>query len=325
MTPGLTILLLLLGGTALLYFGAEWLVRGGAGLARRLNISPLIVGLTVVAYGTSAPEVIVGVQAGWSGHGDLALGNVVGSNIANLGLILGLTALLRPAPVQRTLAKSEVPVLLISTLVLGLLLSNGHLASWEATLLLVASVTYSAWMVHRARRNRETDLHLAVTEEAAETAGAPKGGSVLRLSTLVGVGLGLLVLGGQLLVQGATALALTLGMSERLVGLTIVAVGTSVPELATSLVAAWRGHTDMAVGNVVGSNIFNILLCLGAAGLPGSLRALPTLHNPDMAFLGGFTLLGILLLRTERTIRRWEGGLLLGSYVGYLAWLVLSA
>lgn len=248
----------------------------------------------------------------------------MGSNIANLGLILGLTALLRPAPVQRILARTEVPVLLLSTLVLGLFLVNGHLSTGEAALLLLASVTYSAWMVFRARRDRETDLHLLVTEAAAETAGAPKGGSITRLSILVGVGLGLLVVGGHLLVQGATALALAFGMSERLVGLTLVAVGTSVPELATSMVAAWRGHTDMAVGNVVGSNIFNILLCLGLAGLPGSLRTMPTLHNPDLAVLGGFTLLGLLLLRTERTIRRWEGGLLFGSYVGYLAWLALG-
>ncbi len=313
----------LLGGIALLYIGAEWLVRGGAGLARRLNISPLIVGLTVVAYGTSAPELIVGVQAGWTGHGDLAFGNVVGSNIANLGLILGLTACLRPAPVQRSLARSEVPVLLFTTLALALMLANGHLARWEALLLLGSAISYSAWMVHRARLDRETDLHLAVTEEAAETVGAPKGGSVPRLVVLVVVGIGLLILGGHLLVQGATSLALSLGMSERLIGLTIVAVGTSVPELATSLVAAWRGHTDMAVGNVVGSNIFNVLLCLGGAALPGTLTTTPTGQSPDMGFLMGFTLLGLILLRTERTIRRWEGALLLGSYLGYLAFLIL--
>ena len=157
MIPGLTTFLMLLGGTALLYFGAEWLVRGGAGLARRLNISPLIVGLTVVAYGTSAPEVIVGVQAGWSGHGDLALGNVVGSNIANLGLILGLTAILRPAPVQRALARSEVPVLLMSTLALGWLLPTGTwppgsqpCCCWQH------SATADGWSTERAAHERPT-------------------------------------------------------------------------------------------------------------------------------------------------------------------------
>lgn len=316
---------LLLGGAALLYLGAEWLVRGGAGLARRFGVSPLIVGLTVVAYGTSAPEVIVGIQAGWTGHGDLALGNVLGSNIANLGLILGLTAFLRPAPVRRTLARSEVPVLLLSTLALVLMLWNGRISTTEAILLLLAAVAYSTWMVLRAKRDTETDVHLAVTEAAAESAGAPKGGSYVRLCVLVGVGLLLLVLGGHFLVKGASSFAKALGMSERLIGLTIVAIGTSIPELATSCVAAWRGHTDMAVGNVVGSNIFNVLLCLGSAGLPGHLSITPALSNPDLGALCLITLLAILLLRTERTIRRWEGGVMLGSFSLYLTWTILRA
>jgi cation:H+ antiporter len=312
---------LLLGGAALLYLGAEWLVRGGAGLARRIGISPLIIGLTVVAFGTSAPEVIVGIQAGWTGHGELALGNIIGSNIANLGLILGLAALIRPAAVPRSLARREVPVLVLSTLALGLMLWNGRISSGEAVFLLVSALAYSGWMIHSAHRDKETDLHLAVEEAAAESAGAPKGGSLLRLGTLVGVGLILLVLGGHLLVQGASGLAKAMGMSERMIGLTIVAIGTSIPELATSCVAAWRGHTDIAVGNVVGSNIFNVLLCLGLAGLPGQLSTLPASSNADLAAMVLFTLLGILLLRTERTIRRWEGGVMMGGYMAYLVWL----
>lgn len=323
MTGILGTTILILGGIALLYLGAEWLVRGGAGLARRLGISPLIVGLTVVAYGTSAPEVIVGVQASWTGHGGLALGNVIGSNIANLGLILGITALLRPAPVRRALARGDVPVLVLSTLILLLLMADGRLATWEALLLLTLALCYSAWMVFRARSNQEMDLELTETEEVAEQAGAPRGGSRLRLGILVGVGLLFLMLGGHTLVLGASRLAKALGMSERLIGLTIVAVGTSIPELATSLVAAWRGHTDMAVGNVVGSNIFNVLLCLGAAGLPGTLQAAPTLRSPDLGVLVLFTSLGLLFLRTERTLRRWEGAVLLGGYVGYLAFLII--
>jgi cation:H+ antiporter len=317
------VLSLMLGGVVLLYLGAEWLVRGGAGLARRLGVSPLIVGLTVVAYGTSAPEVIVGIQAGWAGHGDLALGNVLGSNIANLGLILGLTALLRPAPVRKTLIRSEVPVLLLSTLALVLMLWNGRISTAEAILLLLAAVAFSGWMVLRAKRDTETDVHLAVTEAAAERAGAPRGGSFIRLGVLVGVGLLLLVLGGDFLVKGASNFAKALGMSERLIGLTIVAIGTSIPELATSCVAAWRGHTDIAVGNVVGSNIFNALLCLGSAGLPGNLSTTPALSNPDLGALCLMTLLATLLLRTERTIRRWEGGVMLGSFSLYLTWTLL--
>ncbi|MBI4912993.1 MAG: calcium/sodium antiporter [Acidobacteria bacterium] len=313
---------MLLGGAVLLFSGAEWLVRGGAGIARRLGVSPLIVGLTVVAYGTSAPEVIVGIQAGWSGHGDLAMGNVLGSNIANLGLILGLTVVLRPTPVQRPLVRHEVPVLLLSTLALLLMLANGRISSLEASVLLSFAVVYSGWMMLRVKRDKETDVHLAVTEAAAETAGAPSGGSLLRLGTLVLVGLVLLVLGGDFLVHGATRLAKSMGLSERLIGLTIVAVGTSIPELATSAIAAWRGHTDMAVGNVVGSNIFNVLLCLGLSGLPGTIAAPSLLANPDLQALVAMTLLAVLFLRTQRTIRRWEGGALLASYGIYMAWAI---
>lgn len=311
---------MLLGGAILLFFGAEWLVRGGAGLARRLGVSPLIVGLTVMAYGTSAPEVIVGIQAGWTGHGDLALGNVIGSNIANLGLILGLTVVLRPTPVLRPLVRYEVPVLLLSTLALLLILANGRVSTLEAAMLLFIAVTYSGWMILRVKRDKETDIHLIVTESAAETAGAPAGGSPLRLCALVVVGLVLLVLGGDIFVQGATRLAKSLGLSERLIGLTIVAVGTSIPELATSAIAAWRGHTDMAVGNVVGSNIFNVLLCLGLSGLPGTLVARPAFANPDLLALSLVTFLAVLFLRTQRTMMRWEGVTLLGAYGLYLLW-----
>ncbi len=325
MTGILGTTILILGGIGLLYLGAEWLVRGGAGLARRLGISPLIVGLTVVAYGTSAPEVVVGLQAGWTGHGELAIGNVIGSNIANLGLILGFAALLRPAPVPRTLARGDAPVMLVATLAVMLMLANGHIAAWEAVLLLAMAVAYTTWMVLRARSGRIPEPHFEEAECAAETTGAPSRATYPRLAFLIVVGLILLVAGGRCLVQGASTLAKALGMSERLIGLTIVAVGTSVPELATSLVAAWRGHTDIAVGNVVGSNIFNVFLCLGSAGLPGALRSLPTLANPDLLALALITLVGLFLLRTERTIQRWEGALLLGSYGGYLAYLILQA
>lgn len=316
MTGFWSALLQLAGGAALLFLGAEWLVRGGAGLARRWGVSPLIVGLTVVAYGTSAPEVVVGLRAGWGGHGELALGNVVGSNIANFGLILGLTALLKPTPVRRTLARIDVPVLLLTTLGLLLMFLDGRLAIWEACLLLLLAVGYSAWMVRRTAP--DTQDHLTLAEDSAQTLGAPQGGSPTRLVVLVVAGLLLLVLGGHLLVEGASVLALRLGMSERLVGLTVVAVGTSLPELASCLVAAWRGHTDLAVGNVVGSNLFNILLCLGAAGLTGGVWGTPTLASLDFGALAVITLLALFLLRTERHIRRWEGALLLGTYGVYL-------
>lgn len=313
--------LLLLGGV-LLYLGAEWLVRGGAGLARRFGISPLIIGLTVVAYGTSAPEVIVGIQAGWTGHGQLALGNVIGSNIVNLGVILGLTVLVRPAPVTRELVRLEVPVLLGSTALLAMFLIDGRLRPWESLILLLLAVAYSLGMIWRVRRDAEEDLHVAVTEAAAEAAGAPPGGSKARLAVLVAVGLVVLVLGGSLFLEGAVRLAKTFGWSERMIGLTIVAIGTSLPELATSGIAAFRGHTDMAVGNVVGSNIFNILLCLGAAGLPRTLEVLPTRSNHDLQAMALITVLAAAFLRAPRRIRRWEGGALLSGYAAYMSWLL---
>lgn len=317
--------LFLLAGGTLLYLGAEWLVSGGAGLARRLGVPQLMVGLTVVAYGTSAPELIVGIQAGLTGHGDLALGNVVGSNIANLGLILGGTALLHPARVNQSLARGAVPVLLGSTALMALFLADGVLARWESGVLVALSILYTLWMVRRSRRENGVAERLAVAEEAAVTAGASPGGSLGRLLVLVLVGLGMLVLGGHLLVEGASRLAMALGMSERLVGLTIVAVGTSVPELATSVVAALRGHTDMAVGNVVGSNIFNALFCLGTAGLTGSIAAQPLLATADFPVLFLITALSIVMLRTARTVNRWEGGVLLACYAGYLGWLAMAA
>ncbi|HOD32173.1 MAG TPA: sodium:calcium antiporter [Holophaga sp.] len=215
--------------------------------------------------------------------------------------------------------------MLVATLAVMLMLANGHIAAWEAVLLLAMAVAYTTWMVLRARSGRIPEPRFDEAEGPVEATEAPSKASYPRLALLIVVGLILLVVGGHCLVQGASTLAKALGMSERLIGLTIVAVGTSVPELATSLVAAWRGHTDIAVGNVVGSNIFNVFLCLGSAGLPGALRSLPTLANPDLLALAVITLVGLFLLRTERTIQRWEGALLLGSYGGYLAYLILQA
>lgn len=313
-------------GLVLLYFGAEWLVGGAAGLARSLGVSSLLIGLTVVAYGTSAPEVVVGMQAAIGGHPDIALGNVVGSNIANLGLILGLTALVSPTRVDGALPRREVPVLVLTALALPLVLFDGAVAWWEGAILLAIAAAYTAWMV-RSSRGAAGDASKAasVTAEAADAAGAPSTtGSRGRMVALAVIGLAMLVGGGHVFVEGASGIARSLGMSERLVGLTIVAVGTSLPELATSLIAARKGHSDIAVGNVIGSNVFNVLLCLGAAAVVGAVGAPFGSIAWDLATLVAITLAAAVMMRTARTLTRLEGALLVGSYLAYLAFLAAS-
>lgn len=320
-----TPLLQLAGGGLLLYFGAEWLVGGSARLALSLRIPKLVVGLTIVAYGTSAPEVVVSVEAAAAGRGAVALGNVVGSNIANLGLILGVATLLRPALVAGELRRRELPVLLATTLGLILILLDGVVSWLEAGLLVGGAVGYTFLTIRGARSPealREAEAAAEGTAEAVEAAGAPHVEGRGKLVAIALIGLGVLLVGGQLFVGGATSLARTLGMSEHVVGLTIVAVGTSLPELVTSLIAAARGNSDIAVGNVVGSNIFNVLGCLGLAGFAGSMTVDPRTMALDLSVLGGITVLGLIFLRTARTLQRWEGAVLLAVYVGFLVALL---
>lgn len=322
-------LMMLLGGGVLLYFGAEWLVGGASGLARALGVPQLLIGLTVVAYGTSAPEVVVGVKASLDGAGGIALGNVVGSNIANLGLILGLTTLLRPAQVDGALIRREVPVLLLATLAVPVVLSDGVVTRLEGAALLLAALGYSVWMVASTRRSMKAEAADAARdagqmEKAADLAGAPASRGRGRLAVTALAGLAFLVLGGSLFVDGAAGLARGWGMSERVIGLTIVAVGTSLPELATSLIAAWRGHSDLSVGNVVGSNIFNALLCLGAAALLAPVEAPLVSVRFDLSVMVVLTVFGAVAMRRARVIGRVEGGLLLAGYVGFLVALGLS-
>lgn len=313
---------LLVGGGFLLYLGAEWFVGGASALALALRVPQILVGLTVVAYGTSAPEIIVGIQAAGAGHGDVALGNVVGSNIANIGLILGCAALIRPARVDGTLRRRELPILVLCTAVIPALLLDEGISRLEAATLLGFALAYTGWMVHAARTATQVKLaglDAAATLDAADAAGAPRPQGTLRASLTAAAGLGVLLVGGNLFVNGAVTLAQELGMSERLVGLTIVALGTSLPELVTSVIAAKRGHSDLAVGNVVGSNIFNVLLCLGTAGLAGSITASLRASAFDLGALTVMTLFAAMFIRTERTISRAEGSIVLVLYLAFAA------
>jgi len=312
----------LLGGGLLLYFGAEWFVSGASAIALALRVPQIIVGLTVVAYGTSAPEVIVGVEAAIAGHGDVALGNVIGSNIANIGLILGVAVLVRPARVHGALRRRELPMLVISTAVLPLLLLDGVVGPWEATGLLLAAAAYTAWMVRAARTAAASSgarVEVRAAQDAADTAGAPKPEGAARAGVTALIGLAVLLVGGNLFISGAVSVAHAFGLSDRLVGLTIVAVGTSLPELVTSIIAARRGHSDLAIGNVIGSNIFNVLLCLGGASLFGPVGGPLGPLSADLTALFVVTGLAVLFIRRERTISRVEGALLLALYVVFVA------
>ena len=316
----------LIAGLVLLVAGAEVLVRGAAKLAAQFGISPLIIGLTVVAFGTSAPETAVSVQASLNGSGDIAIGNVVGSNIANVLLILGLTALVAPLIVSRQLIRLDVPIMIGASLVTYALAWDGSLSRLDGVLLFSAVVAYTLFLIISSRREKAvgTDDEFAkefgLNEPAKPHAGLINAG-------LVVVGLVLLVLGSNFLVEGAVALARALGLSELVIGLTVIAVGTSLPELATSVLAAIRGERDIAVGNIVGSNIFNLLCVLGLASLvsPQAIAVSSSALAFDFPVMIAVAVACLPIFFAGYTINRWEGLLFLAYYIAYTLYLVMSS
>ncbi|MCQ4288690.1 calcium/sodium antiporter [Pseudomonas stutzeri] len=320
----LMIVAYLIGGLILLVLGAEALVRGASQLAARFGISPLIIGLTVVAFGTSAPETAVSVQAAMSGSGDIAVGNVIGSNIANILLILGLSALVAPLLVSRQLVRLDVPVMIGAGVLTFALAWNGRVSRLDGCILLVFLLLYTAFLIIASRREKKRER---LDEFAIEygPAGQPKPlGWLIQLSMVL-LGLILLVAGSNLLIDGAVALARALGLSELVIGLTVIAVGTSMPELATSLLAVYRGQRDIAVGNVVGSCIFNLLLVLGAGavvsaeGLSISPNALAFDFPVMLAVFGAC----LPIFFSGYRINRWEGAMFFGYYLAYTLYLVM--
>lgn len=312
---------LLLAGFVLLIGGAELLVRGASQLAADLGISPLVIGLTVVAFGTSSPELAVSVLSAHSGQAGIALGNVVGSNICNILLILGLSALVAPLVVARQVVRLEVPIMIGVSLLLVLFALDGVIGRWEGGLFFAGVIVYIVWTIRRSRReNREQS---PPAEAPAAGGSSSRGVQVLQI---VG-GLVLLGVGSKWLVDGAVAVATFFGVSDLVIGLTVVAIGTSLPELATSVLASLRGQRDIAVGNVVGSNIFNILVVLGLtaifapAGVPVPQSAL-TFDLPVMLVVA-VACLPIFL--TGHLIARWEGGLFFAYYIAYTLFIVLTA
>lgn len=310
------------GGLIALIVGAELLVRGASRLAARVGISSLVVGLTVVAFGTSSPELAVSLIAALRGDGSIAVGNAVGSNILNILFILGASALIVPLTVARQIVRLDLPILVAVSALLAVLTLDGSIATAEGILLLAGIAAYTVLSVRIARRQR------AAGAPRPEEAGSRNRSQGLPLNiAFVIAGLGILVLGSRWFVQGSIGLARDLGVSELVIGLTIVAAGTSLPEVATSILAAIRGERDIAVGNVVGSNIFNILAVLGASGIatPGGLAVPQPAIRVDIPIMIAVAVVCFPIFITGRRISRAEGGVLLLGYAAYTLYLIYNA
>jgi cation:H+ antiporter len=315
--------LLFVAGAAALIAGANLLVRGASTLAAALGISPLVIGLTVVAFGTSAPEMAVSVQSAWTGRTDIAVGNVVGSNIFNVLFILGLSALIAPLVVAEQIVRKEVPLMIGVSLVLWGMSASGSISRWEGGVLFAGILGYTGYLIWQARREGEPTSP-DYQREFAAPGGRPRWAVQVAL---VIVGLVLLVLGSRWLVEAAVSIARLLGWSELIIGLTIVAAGTSLPEVAASVVAALKGERDIAVGNVVGSNVFNILGVLGVSALvaPAGLEVAPALLRFDILVMVAVAVACLPIFYTDYRIARWEALLFLGYYACYTAYLILAA
>jgi len=317
-------IILLIAGLALLIVGAEALVRGASRMAASFGISPLVIGLTVVAFGTSSPELAVSVQSAYAGQANIAFGNVVGSNIFNVLFILGISAAITPLVVARQLVRLDVPLMIGVSLLVYLLGWNGEISRLEGGLLFAGMIAYTAFSIRQSRKESQQ-----VRDEYAAGFGGVAGGTHQTVfnMVLIAVGLGLLILGARWLVDSAVSLAQALGLSELIIGLTIIAAGTSMPEVATSIVAAVRGERDIAVGNVVGSNIFNLMAVLGLTGLvaPDGVSVPAPALAFDLPVMIAVAFACMPIFFTGFRVARWEGWLFLTFYGLYVLYLILDA
>lgn len=322
MSLGMSLLLVAVG-LGLLTGGGEALVRGAVAIARQAGLTPAVIGLTIVAMGTSLPELVVSVMASLGGQPDIAVGNVVGSNIFNIAGVLGVSALLIPLPILGNVVRLEWPVMFLVTAVFIVVARDGLLDRLEAGLFVAALVVFVAYSLRLARQEVTGAEAQAFADEVAARSLDGRPAALLRSIGAVALGVVLLVVGGRLLVDGAVALARFAGLSERVIGLTVVAVGTSAPELATSIVAAVRKQTDVAIANVIGSNIFNLLGILGVAGLILPLEISAGMRGSDLWWMLGVALLLFpLMFFRGRRLSRLEGVTLLGTYITYVALLL---
>ncbi len=329
----ITSILLILAGFVTLLIGADGLVRGAASLALRMGISALVVGLTIVSCGTSAPELAVSVYAAATGSPDIALGNVIGSNIFNVGAILGITALIMPVACAVAVVRRETPVMIGVCLLVPFFAWLGSaqvgayiIERWHGAILLAAAITYTFLLYRNAKREPEAstaqfDLGVPAGETIEQAKARP---ILLDLAYIIG-GVALLIVGSKLLVSGATSIATSLGVSDVVIGLTIVACGTSLPELATSLIAAVKKQPDLSIGNIVGSNIFNVLLILGAASAVSPITVDRDILFRDVPVMLAFAVVLLPLMRTGMRISRAEGAFLLLAFSAYLAWVISAA
>lgn len=306
----LTSFTLLILSLVALYFGADRLVKGSSSLALRAKISPLVVGLTVVAFGTSAPELVVSISSVLNGQGDIAIGNIVGSNIFNICIILGIAAMIYPLQTKKQLIRIDIPLMILTSLVFVLFFWSGHLERWQGGLFVLGIISYLVFSFHMSRKEQKEK------EELQEQLPL----WYINLSNIV-IGLVILVLGSQLLVDNATIIARSMGVSEAVIGLTIVAAGTSMPELATSVVAALKKNPEIALGNAVGSNIFNILAIAGITSLIHPIEAL-SVNYIDLLVMLAVSLILLPLAWSRYRLSRGEGLFLVVSYIGYTLWLL---
>ena len=307
----------LIAGFVLLTYGAARLVDGSSALALKAGLTPLVVGITVVAFGTSAPELVVSIRATLAGNSEIAIGNVIGSNIANIALILGVTAVIKPMMIHASLLRVDIPLMMVITFVASIFIVDDVIGRIEGFILFSGLIAY---IVYNIRRTRSLPKELVdqLVEEPDEDAVSMR---VSKIWLLIVFGLGLLIAGGELLVSAAVRIARDLGISEAVIGITIVSVGTSLPELATSAVAAIKKEADIAVGNIIGSNVFNLLSILGITGLIHPLDS-SSFGLVDLSVMLGLTIIIWPLMRRGFQINRLEGGLLLAIYGGYITWLL---
>jgi cation:H+ antiporter len=303
-------------GLAMLYFGAEWLVRGSVTIANKFRISQLVIGLTIVAFGTSTPELSVSVTSAIHGISDVSLGNVVGSNIANIGLILGIAAIIKPLLVAKSAIKKQVPIMIGVAIILILISIDGIISVEEGIILAIGIVIFTFYSL-KSSKKESSDV-----EKTSGDLNLSKKNLVSKSIILIAIGLGLLTLGSFITVENAVSIAKSYGVSERIIGLTLIAIGTSLPELVTSIVAALRGHADLSVGNIVGSNIFNILAIIGISAAITGISV-----NENMFFdyyvMIAFSVILIPIMRSGFIISRKEGYGLVVAYFAYLIYLFI--
>ncbi|KAF6242554.1 sodium:calcium antiporter [Nitrosopumilus sp. b1] len=302
--------LLVIVGLALLCFGGNWLVTGGVTIAKKIGISQLVIGMTVVAYGTSTPELAASIAAAGE-HGDIILGNIVGSNIANVGMVIGIASILIPLAVSKTTLRKEIPIMIGISLLLIALSIDGELSQYDGMIFLGAMIVFSIFTYKDAQKHRDTN------QNDTDEKNTNKKNVYLKSFGLIGLGISLLYVGAILTVDNAVILAESLGISERIIGLTVIAIGTSLPELITSVIAIKKGHTDIGVGNIIGSNIYNILMIMGVAATIASV-AVSTQVMLDYAIMLGFSLTLLIAIKSG-VINRTMGILLTMGYVAYLA------